>query len=105
MTDLERTFLQENRIGRVSTLSAEGFPHVTPVLLQLDGEAVQFETDGSSAKMRNIRGNPRIGILVDGERKRGVLLQGNAEIARDAHGKDQALIRLRPQRVISWRMG
>ncbi len=104
MTELERAFLAENPIGRVSTVGADGFPHSTPVRLQFDGEAVQFETDGSSAKMRHIRGNPKIAVLVDGERKRGVLLQGTAEIVREASGKDQALVRLRPDRVRSWRL-
>jgi general stress protein 26 len=55
-------------------------------------------------KMRHIRQDPRIAILVDGERKRGVLLQGNAQVIRDAQGKDQALVRLEPVRVRSWRL-
>jgi PPOX class probable F420-dependent enzyme len=104
VTDAERAFLAENAIGRVSTIGPDGFPHSTPVRLQFDGQALQFETDGSSAKMRNIRGNPRIAILVDGDRKRGVLLQGSAEIVRDASGKDQALVRLRPEHIRSWRL-
>ena len=104
MTHTERTFVAENPIGRVSTIGRTASLHSTPVRLQFDGEAVQFETDGGSAKMRHIRGNPRIAVLVDGDRKRGVLLQGTAEIVRDAHGKDQALVRLLPDRVRSWRL-
>ena len=104
MTDAERAFLSETAIGRVSTIGPDGFPHSTPVRLQLDGTAVQFETDGSSVKLRHIRQNPRIAILVDGERKRGVLLKGSAQIVRDAQGKDQAVVRLDPDRVISWRL-
>jgi PPOX class probable F420-dependent enzyme len=104
VTETERAFLAETAIGRVSTVGPDGFPHITPVRLQFDGEAVQFETDGGSVKMRHIRQDPRIAILVDGERKRGVLLQGNAQVIRDAQGKDQALVRLEPVRVRSWRL-
>lgn len=104
MTGAERAFLAENTVGRVSTVGPDGFPHATPVRLQVDGDAVQFESDGSSVKMRNIRQNPRIAILVDGERKKGLLLQGTAEIVRNAQGKEQALVRLTPQRVRSWRL-
>ena len=104
MTEAQREFLAEHRLGRVSTIDEDGFPHVTPVGVELDGDGVRFEADGSSRKMRNIRRNPRIGIVVDGERKRGVLLQGMAEIVRDASGEDQAIVRLAPQRVHSWRL-
>jgi PPOX class probable F420-dependent enzyme len=104
VTEAERAFLHEIAIGRVSTVGPDGFPHCTPVRLQFDGEAVQFETDGASVKMRHIRHDPRIAILVDADRKRGVLLQGTAEILRDAQGRDQALVRLAPQRVRSWRL-
>ncbi len=104
MNDAERAFLAETAIGRVSTIAPDGFPHSTPVRLRFDGRAVEFETDGGSRKMRNIRRNPKICILVDGERKRGVLLRGSAQIVRDAQGKDQALIRLDPDSVVSWRL-
>lgn len=104
MTEAERAFLTETPIGRVSTIGPDGMPHATPVRLQFDGQCLQFETDGSSAKMRHIRTNPKIAILVDGDRKRGVLLQGTAEVVRDAHGKDQALVRLVPTHVTSWRL-
>lgn len=104
MTEAQREFLREHRLGRVSTIDEDGFPHITPVRLDLDDDGVRFEADGGSRKMRNIRRNPRIGIVVDGERKRGVLLQGLAEIVLDASGKDQALVRLAPARVVSWRL-
>jgi nitroimidazol reductase NimA-like FMN-containing flavoprotein (pyridoxamine 5'-phosphate oxidase superfamily) len=104
MTEAEQTFLAEVSVGRVATVDAQGFPHITPVRLSWNGEYLEFETDGGSQKMANLRRNPRMAILIDGEKKRGLLLQGTAEIARDAAGKDQALVRLRPERVRSWRL-
>ena len=104
MTDAEQAFLAETPVGRVASLGGDGFPHVTPVRLTWNGEAVEFETNGGSQKMSNIRRNPRIAILFDGDKKRGLLLQGTADIVRDATGKDQALVRLRPSKVRSWRI-
>ncbi|MGH2484900.1 MAG: pyridoxamine 5'-phosphate oxidase family protein, partial [Ktedonobacterales bacterium] len=49
----------------VATARADGRPHLTPVWYTLDGERVVFSTPGSSAKVRHIRRDSRVTLLVD----------------------------------------
>ena len=58
-------FLAEPHIAVVATASAAGVPHAMPIwYLWRDGK-VLFHTGGDSKKMRNLRKNPRISVVVD----------------------------------------
>jgi PPOX class probable F420-dependent enzyme len=63
-----RSFLLAgSRTAKVASVSKDGRPTVVPVWFDLDGDDLVFETDGSSAKARNLEANPNVAISVDDE--------------------------------------
>jgi PPOX class probable F420-dependent enzyme len=50
-------------VGVIATLRPDGSPHVTPVWVDWDGEAVLVNT-ASAVKQAHIRHDPRVGIAV-----------------------------------------
>lgn len=85
MTDDEwRTFVSHGtRTGKLSTVRADGSPHVTPVWFLLDGDDVVFNTDKTGVKGRNLARDGRFALCVDDDRPpyAFVVLQGRAEIS------------------------
>ena len=80
-------FLDACRSLIVATLDADGAPHLTVLWFARQGDAILFETYGSSQKVVNLQRDPRISVLCEaGERYdelRGVSIQGRAEIVDD----------------------
>jgi pyridoxamine 5'-phosphate oxidase family protein len=94
-TDQELEFLRSQRLCRVATVSPTGWPQVVPVMYKLtDDGAFEFDADG--VKLRNLTAEPRAALVVDGSPKRGVSVQGHAEVI----GHERA--RLTPVRKFSW---
>ncbi|KUL34028.1 PPOX class F420-dependent oxidoreductase [Streptomyces regalis] len=87
MTDEEwRAFVsQGTRTGKLSTVRADGSPHVTPIWFVLDGDEVVFNTGKSSVKGRNLARDGRGALCVDVDRPpyAFVVLQGVARISED----------------------
>lgn len=82
-----RDFLQERRLATLTTLRADGSPHVVPVGFTWDATAgvVRVITSGGSVKARNAGSGGRAVVCqVDG--RRWLSLEGTAEVrtARDA---------------------
>jgi pyridoxamine 5'-phosphate oxidase family protein len=83
----EIAFLLESRVARVATISADGQPHVVPVVYEFDGTAFYFAGWNlhKTLKFKNILENGRIAIVVDDVvtvcpwRPRGVEVRGTAE--------------------------
>ncbi|MFI5717221.1 pyridoxamine 5'-phosphate oxidase family protein [Nocardia sp. NPDC051750] len=77
-------FLTERHLATLTTLRADGTPHVVPVGFTWDGDAglVRVITSGSSVKARNIRrsGYAAVG-QVDG--RRWLTLEGPASVLDD----------------------
>jgi PPOX class probable F420-dependent enzyme len=73
------------RTGKLSTVRADGSPHVTPVWFVLDGNELVFNTGGSSVKGRNLARDGRVALCVDDDRPpyAFVVLQGRARISED----------------------
>ena len=92
----EAEFLRSQRIGRLATVGASGWPHVVPVMYEVDEDgAFEFDVDG--VKLRNLTAEPRAAMVVDAMGpKRGVAVQGKAELI----GPERA--RLTPARKFSW---
>ncbi len=79
-------FLEEPRMARVSTVNADGSPHVVPMWYCLDGDALLFTTRASRVTIRNIERDGRVAVVVDDDavhRYRGVVAEGIGEIVPD----------------------
>ncbi len=98
--ELERI---NGKLGVVSTIGKDGSPHAAPVMISLEEGSLRFETDSDSQKLRNLERNPRVAVLVFGQPKWGVLVHGRAEVLWKGTGREQAQIRVVPERKASWR--
>ncbi|MBI4241041.1 MAG: TIGR03668 family PPOX class F420-dependent oxidoreductase [Candidatus Rokubacteria bacterium] len=86
-------FLQAERVGRLGTADSAGQPLVVPVCYAFDGRTCYSAIDAKPKRepadrlkrVRNIRENPRVCLVVDRydedwRRLRYVILQGRAEL-------------------------
>jgi PPOX class probable F420-dependent enzyme len=86
LTEREREFIRWARVARLATVDATGKPHVVPISPVLDGDLILFATDEESAKVRNLRANPRVALGVDEYSEdwrtglRGVMVRGTARV-------------------------
>ncbi|MFM9850889.1 MAG: TIGR03668 family PPOX class F420-dependent oxidoreductase [Hyphomicrobiaceae bacterium] len=110
LSDQERSFLLDQRVGHLATADGNGAPHVLPVGYVLGADALYItiddkpkRTSGRKLKrLQNIIENPRIAVVVDRydedwSRLGWVMLRGRAEILDDGdeHDNAQALLRAR----------
>jgi PPOX class probable F420-dependent enzyme len=86
-TNQLEAFLREPLLARAATVRPDGSPHIVPVWFEWDGELVRFESQANSRKVKNLRKNPRMSVLIDvthgGFEYRAVILEGTAEIIDD----------------------
>ncbi|MFF0113397.1 PPOX class F420-dependent oxidoreductase [Streptomyces prasinus] len=87
MTDEEwREFVSHGtRTATLSTVRADGSPHVAPVWFVLDGDDVVFNTGGGTVKGRNLVRDGRVALCVDDDRPpfAFVVMRGRARISED----------------------
>ncbi|MEE1664866.1 PPOX class F420-dependent oxidoreductase [Streptomyces sp. WAC07094] len=87
MTDEEwRAFVSDGtRTGKLSTVRADGSPHVAPIWFLLDGEDLVFNTGKETVKGRNLARDGRVALCVDDDRPpyAFVVLQGRARLSED----------------------
>ncbi|MEV2227031.1 PPOX class F420-dependent oxidoreductase [Streptomyces phaeochromogenes] len=87
MTDEEwRAFVSNGtRTGKLSTVRADGSPHVAPIWFLLDGDDLVFNTAKTTVKGRNLARDGRVAVCVDDDRPpfAYVVLQGRARISED----------------------
>ncbi|MDX3365353.1 PPOX class F420-dependent oxidoreductase [Streptomyces sp. ME02-6987-2C] len=87
MTDEEwRAFVSDGtRTGKLSTVRADGSPHIAPIWFLLDGDDLVFNTGKDTVKGRNLLRDGRIALCVDDDRPpfHFVVLQGHARISED----------------------
>ncbi len=109
LTDDERTYLNDQPLGRIATASAAGVPDVAPVSFTLNPDDT-IDVGGmditKTVKHGNVVANGRAALVVDDLatidpwRPRGVKVRGAATLHEDAAGK--AFIRIHPEKVWSW---
>ncbi|MFI5801409.1 PPOX class F420-dependent oxidoreductase [Streptomyces sp. NPDC051561] len=64
-----QAFLSEGtRTAKLSTVRADGSPHVAPVWFLLDGDDLVFNTGADTVKGRNLARDGRVSLCVDDER-------------------------------------
>ncbi|MEU2064866.1 PPOX class F420-dependent oxidoreductase [Streptomyces sp. NPDC013455] len=104
MTDEEwRAFVSDGtRTGKLSTVRADGSPHVAPIWFVLDGDELVFNTGKESVKGRNLARDGRIALCVDDDRPpfHFVVLNGRARLSEDL-----AELRLWATRIAARYMG
>ncbi|WP_327365311.1 PPOX class F420-dependent oxidoreductase [Streptomyces sp. NBC_01217] len=85
MSDAEwRVFVMSGtRTGKLSTVRADGSPHIAPIWFLLDGDELVFNTGQNTVKGRNLARDGRVALCVDDERPpfAYVVLQGRAELS------------------------
>ncbi|MEU2736593.1 PPOX class F420-dependent oxidoreductase [Streptomyces sp. NPDC007095] len=133
MTDEQwRAFVSlGTRTGKLSTVRADGSPHVAPIWFLLDGDHVVFNTAKESVKGRNLARDGRVALCVDDDQPPFdfVVVEGRAELSEDLAelrhwaarigarymGEDRAeelgkrngvpgelLVRVRIEKVVAW---
>jgi F420H(2)-dependent biliverdin reductase len=78
-------FLTERHLATLTTLRADGTPHVVPVGFTYDpgtGTA-RVITSGASAKVRHVRGGPSRVALCQVDGRRWLTLEGTASVRED----------------------
>ena len=75
------SFLKSHELCRLATASAGAKPHVVPVIYALDGEDVVIAIDYGTRKLKNLRENDKVALVVDEFRpNRGLMVEGGCEI-------------------------
>lgn len=81
-----RAFLSEGtRTAKLSTVRADGTPHIAPVWFVLDGDDLLFNTGKETVKGKNLLRSGRVAICVDDERPpfAFVVVEGPVEVSED----------------------
>jgi pyridoxamine 5'-phosphate oxidase family protein len=108
-TNAELAYLAgERRLARIATVGKDGTPHVVPVGWRYSEEHDAIEVGGydfeATKKYRDVRRSGRAAIVIDDLASidpwlpRGIEVRGRAE----AVGGDRPLIRIYPERIVSW---
>lgn len=92
-----RAFLGQSLTIIISSIGGDGVPHPIPMWYAVeDGGAVVMSTYTKSQKIRNLRRDPRVSLLVeDGTayaELRGILMYGVAELVQDVERVADILI-------------
>lgn len=87
MTDEQwRAFVMHGtRTGKLSTVRADGSPHLAPLWFLLDGDDIVLTTEKNSVKGRNLARDGRFVLCIDQDQPpyAFVLLHGHAETSED----------------------
>jgi len=88
MTDDETaSFLEGTHVLQVSSIDADGYPHVAPMWYIMDDGKIVFRSFTKSQKIVNLTRNNKIGVLVeagDGYNElRGLMIRGTARFVTD----------------------
>ena len=126
----EARFIEWERVCRVATAGASGWPHGVPVCHVLWSGKIYFGSGNDAKKVLNLRANPRVAVTVDlysdaWESLKGVMVQGSAKLIekgprfrkirqllytkypqypREAalDEKDSLIVEVTPTRIFSW---
>jgi len=74
-------FLREHEVCRLATASKDAKPHVVPVIYALDGEDIIVAIDYGTKKLRNLKENRNVALVVDEYHpNKAVMVEGECEI-------------------------
>jgi PPOX class probable F420-dependent enzyme len=121
----EESFLKSNEVCCLATASKGGKPQVTPVIYALDGAFFVIAVDYGTKKLKNVRENPNVALVVDRLRPtKAVTIEGTCEIHErgaeyrrllkvlfakfDFYKKnpweegESPILKITPKKVVSW---
>jgi PPOX class probable F420-dependent enzyme len=102
LTDQQRRFLDQSRVGHLATAGRDGAPHLVPVCFCVDDESLYItvdekpkRTDAPLRRIRNIQENPAVAVTVDRwdedwTRLAWIMLRGPADILPGGDEHDRA---------------
>ncbi|MDG6982998.1 MAG: pyridoxamine 5'-phosphate oxidase family protein [Nitrososphaerota archaeon] len=125
LTPKQLAFLRAHELCRFATASKDGKPHVVPVIYAMDGENVVVATDYGTKKLRNLKENRSVALVVDEYHpNRAVMIEGECEILergeeymrllhvlferfeyyrKNSWGEgDSPILKVKPSRAVSW---
>lgn len=125
MNEAQLNFVKKHELCRLATASKDAVPQVTPVIYAVDGEDVIVAVDYGEKKLKNIRENPLVALVVDEfHPNKAVVIQGGCEILERGQEYlrlqrvlfekfetyrrnpwkegESPILRIRPKRTASW---
>ncbi len=84
-TEDARNFLKKPLTARLSTHSANGYPHTVPVWFMLENDDIIFIAERRTRKIKNIALNPKGAVAIGGDPgdEAGYLIQGELTVEED----------------------
>jgi nitroimidazol reductase NimA-like FMN-containing flavoprotein (pyridoxamine 5'-phosphate oxidase superfamily) len=77
----ELGFLRAHEVCRLATASKKAKPHVVPVIYALEGENVVIAIDYGTKKLKNLRENKQVALVVDDYHpNKGLMIEGECEL-------------------------
>lgn len=124
----EKSFLKSNELCRLATATLDGAPQVTPVMYALDDDNMIIATDYGTKKLKNLKSNPRVALVVDKYHpNKGIIVWGDCEIFENGKEYNRLLkilfsrfetyrrnpwkegeapiLKIIPRKLISWGLG
>jgi len=121
----EKIFLERNELGRLATISRDGFPHVVPVSYLYYHGNICIAVDYGTRKFRNMMMSKKVAFVVDTfNPNRGMLIIGSVKIiekgkefnqiykafhrkfawvrANPWKAEEAPFVKIRPVRVLNW---
>ena len=118
-------FLKTHEVCRLATASKDARPHVVPVIYAMDGDDVVIAVDYGTKKLKNLRENNKVALVVDVYRpNQGMMIEGECEIfergqeylrllkvlfdrfvyyRRNPWGEGESpILKIRPTKVVAW---
>jgi PPOX class probable F420-dependent enzyme len=127
-TPKEEAFLKSSELCRLATASKEGRPQVTPVMYALDGVGFVIAVDYGTKKLKNVKENPSVALVVDRVRPtKAVTVEGTCKVhergaeylrllellmtkfefyRKNPWGEGESpIFRITPTKAVSWGLG
>ena len=80
LSDESARRVSEADVAWLTTLRPDGSPHTTPVWFVFDGSVISVATAARNAKVRNLRGDPRVSIAIDGSSDAPFVAEGTGSL-------------------------
>ena len=81
LTAKQLAFLKAHELCRLATASKGARPHVVPVIYAVDGENLVVAVDYGTKKLKNLRENRKVALVVDDYRpNHAVMVEGDCDV-------------------------